>query len=154
MIRMLLVALLLACATPELPRWPTNNITYSIDPLNLKGLTPAQTEKTVHKAFMIWESTGAITLEYVTYGHIHVRAKDLEGTLGGFGYPPPDGRIQLDSSDRIWTESLLLRIALHEIGHALGLDHILNRNSVMWPIILNNHKLCKWDKEAIKDLYE
>jgi len=33
----------------------------------------------------------------------------------------------------IWTGVNLYQIAVHEIGHALGLKHSNIRNSVMWP---------------------
>ena len=40
---------------------------------------------------------------------------------------PSNGDIVLDSGDQ-WTDALLYEAILHEIGHALGLDHVPQNN--------------------------
>lgn len=53
------------------------------------------------------------------------------GVMASAGYPP-SGRISFDMREP-WAKATFAPVALHEIGHALGLSHSTNRNSVMYP---------------------
>ncbi|GAX04434.1 Zn-dependent protease [Secundilactobacillus pentosiphilus] len=44
-------------------------------------------------------------------------------------------------------------VAIHELGHALGLDHSRYRNSVMYPIDQGNTNLSAGDIGALKTIY-
>lgn len=52
-----------------------------------------------------------------------------------------------------FTESELYRVALHEVGHALGLPHSTNPLSVMNPNLSSNSTLSGADVTAIRGLY-
>ncbi|CAF0978878.1 unnamed protein product [Didymodactylos carnosus] len=65
----------------------------------------------------------------------------FDGKILAHAFPPTDGRIHFNYQDT-WTDSYdstskyeinLFLVAVHEIGHALGLDHIRNKQSIMYP---------------------
>lgn len=49
---------------------------------------------------------------------------------------------------------LLLATAIHEIGHSLGLPHVLHDvNSVMYPILVEGQKFTPHDIKTIQAMY-
>ena len=73
---------------------------------------------------------------------------------------PTDGRIHFDDEERftetgsIWGANSLIYVAVHEIGHALGLGHSNVKGSVMWPTASRGTpKLHRDDIAGIKSLY-
>jgi hypothetical protein len=53
------------------------------------------------------------------------------GVLASAGYPP-GGNLQFDSFET-WSPNVLLAVAIHEVGHLLGLSHSNTPNAVMYP---------------------
>ncbi|GAB5054034.1 matrixin family metalloprotease [Pediococcus parvulus] len=53
-----------------------------------------------------------------------------------------------------YAESVQLSVAVHELGHALGLDHSSNRNSVMYPVDQGKTRLSSGDLEGLKAIYQ
>ena len=143
----------LSCASPQLTRWPSNEVTYSIEAIHLKGVDLITANEVIHRAFKAWEAAGVVKFKHVMHGQIKVSVKALKGDQAGFSYFPTDGRLHLDDSDSVWTKSLLYRVCLHEIGHCLGLEHSFNKKSVMYHRINGNDKLSFWDVENIQELY-
>lgn len=86
---------------------------------------------------------------------------DGKGGMFGHAFPPRDGRIHFDDDEKFtelgsfWNGSQsLLYSAVHEIGHALGLRHSRNKNSVMWPEMKRGApKLSQDDIDAIQYLF-
>ena len=145
--------LFVSCASQDVYKWPSRNITYSIDAIHLKGVDVMRANIVIHRAFKAWEDTEGVKFKHVMHGDIKVSMKDLQGDLIGFGYFPSDGRLHLDSSDRTWTEDLLYRVTLHEIAHCLGITHSYNKNSVVYHRITSNDKITYWDKRKVQLLY-
>ena len=72
----------LSCASPELTRWPSNEVTYSIEAIHLDGVDLITANKIIHKAFKAWEATGAVKFKHVMHGQIKVSVKALKGNQG------------------------------------------------------------------------
>ena len=133
--------------------WPSNEITYSIDAIHIDGVKLIRANEIIHRAFRTWEATGAVKFRHVMHGQIKVSTEDLKNNQAGYGYHPSDGRLQLDDSNRTWTESLLYRVMLHEISHCLGVRHSNNSDSIFYYKVTSNDKISQWDKAVILELY-
>ena len=72
-------------------------------------------------------------------------------------FPPPcgdrlAGDMHFDEDER-WTDAYLMQVALHELGHSLGLAHSNDPNAVMYPFFRGRSRLEVDDKAAIRTLY-
>ncbi|VDM69328.1 unnamed protein product, partial [Strongylus vulgaris] len=57
-------------------------------------------------------------------------------------------------SNIVYTAPLLLATAIHEVGHSLGLPHVLNdENSVMYPILVEGQYFTPRDIQTIQAMY-
>lgn len=145
-------------------RWTKTNIQYRFDAPNeaLPGLSLAATKDNIRASFAAWEAVTNLSFSEVTSGSdIVIRYTDIgtEGALGVGGAPP--GVIFLlenDPSEVNWSATLLKNVAIHEIGHVLGLAHssIGNGNSqsaVMWPATTGRTTLDEDDIIAANSIY-
>ncbi|ETN81532.1 Hemopexin, partial [Necator americanus] len=58
------------------------------------------------------------------------------------------------NDDVPWSSPLLLATAIHEIGHSLGLPHVLNDvNSIMYPILVEGQRFTPRDIKTIQAMY-
>ena len=53
-----------------------------------------------------------------------------------------------------YVQSVRLSVAMHELGHALGLDHSTDRNSIMYPVDQGKTTLSVNDLAALKKIYK
>ena len=70
-------------------------------------------------------------------------------------YPSSGGDIHFDD-DEAWTKDSLLPIAVHEIGHSLGLNHSDVPGSIMTPFTSNlqsTGELSNDDVNGIRAIY-
>jgi hypothetical protein len=140
------------------------------------SLSQAAVNAAIRTALNVWSAVANITFTQTTRPN-QVRSLDLTfrridgaGRTLAQGYFPDDvnpariaGDVQFDSSER-WEvgNSLgsqafdLVQTAVHEIGHALGLDHSNVAGSVMAPTVSPNQsfsRLASSDVDAIRTLY-
>jgi len=144
--------------------WDTKIIRYYLDPNfgdGMDGMFPLDIQTTVISAFDEWSRETGLTLVRTLFkekAHIHVREKDLEGDRVGFGYFPAKGSMnrgmEFDTSKRCWHHSLLWRVALHEIGHCLGLMHVGRKKSIMYKKITTVDYIDSQSVRLVKKLYE
>lgn len=85
---------------------------------------------------------------------------DGRGNVLAHAFYPKSGQLHFDD-DEYFTDGThigtnLLAVAIHEIGHTMGLAHSTDINSIMYPVAhqyVPNLTLGKDDKNAIRYLY-
>lgn len=150
-------------------RWDKSALTYSI---NTAGCNlGAAATAIIAGAFAQWQaaSRGRLTLTQVpaggdlqvVFGGASIYAKfGTVGNVVGHAFPPSSGVIQFDSTET-WSAATpppsgrtsMLAVALHEIGHALGLAHSDDPASIMYPFGPALAALDAESIEAIQSIY-
>ena len=131
-------------------KWNKDVLTYCI-----MNLTPKLTEETINQqidsAFKVWKRNSALKFKKVKPNETidikisfcqreHGDGFPFKGTGGvlAHGFYPPRGDLHFDAEEN-WVDKKtppghnLFVVAVHEIGHCLGLNHSKNRDSVMFP---------------------
>ncbi|XP_038889498.1 metalloendoproteinase 2-MMP [Benincasa hispida] len=163
---------------PGRPTWPSHrrHLTYAFAPENplsdeVKGVFA--------RAFARWAAVTPLTFSPVEsfrtadirigfYAGDHGDGEPFDGVLGtlAHAFSPPSGHFHLDG-DESWVVSGDLRsapmaaidlesVAVHEIGHLLGLGHSSVEESIMFPTITSRTRkvdLAADDINGIQELY-
>ncbi|KAL4643668.1 hypothetical protein ACB092_02G108700 [Castanea dentata] len=155
-------------------KWTTSDLTYGFLPS-----TPAEAMNPIANAFKTWASNSHFTFSQAQdYTNANIKVSFERGDHGdgspfdgpnspgvdntvAHAFRPTDGRLHFDA-DNQWSVGAVPgamdyeTVALHEIGHLLGLGHSSVQGSVMWPAIdtgATAHSLQKDDIDRIKALY-
>jgi predicted Zn-dependent protease len=108
---------------------------------------------------------GAIEVRFETGNHGDSKPFDGVGNVLAHAFFPPgtteaalDGDIHFDD-DETWARTLpsagtdLDAVALHEMGHSIGLDHTAVSTAVMWPFNNGLRELTQDDIDGIRSIY-
>ena len=158
-------------------RWNKSNVTYNFS--NFTGdLTQQVIISNIRRAFQAWSAvcfltftevsgTGDIVIAFLTgnHGDGAQNAFDGPGNVLAHGfYPPPNGGaiagdLHFDDAER-WTTNNpptgidFLSVAIHEIGHTLGLDHSADANAIMFAFYSGiKTNLATDDINGIRSIY-
>jgi len=150
-------------------KWSRTSLTYRF--LNTGRDLPSSTVKsTIQKAFSMWsavtplrftETSGRSDFTIGFYSRSHGDGSPFDGPsrVLAHAYFPSNGRLHFDE-DETWGVggggTDLLWVAVHEIGHAIGLDHSNVRGTIMWPSYSGynaNIRLANDDISGIQSLY-
>jgi hypothetical protein len=153
------------------------NLTYYISklPTTVTSVTQAQVESAIEAALQVWSSVVDVTFtETSTAGlsdsiDFSFKTIDGSGSTLAYAYFPDDvnpariaGDVVFDSAEtwEVGDSSSaafdLMLVAVHEIGHSLGLDHSTVTDSIMEATIAPTDSftsLSSTDKSAILTLY-
>jgi hypothetical protein len=143
-------------------RWSRRALTFSINPAGV-SLPPGDAVAIISGAFGQWQTVAGplLTLRPVaSNGDIQASFGDgrldarfgKPGGVAGIGRFPEQGRLGFDSKEN-WTDPLLLSIALHEIGHTLGLSHSNDPASLMYPFDMASSSIDAESADALRRLY-
>ncbi|KAI4382573.1 hypothetical protein MLD38_008523 [Melastoma candidum] len=165
---------------PGTPRWPSGqlDLTYAFLPGNNLD---AKTRQVFARAFQRWSEVTPLTFnETSNYRRANIRigfytgdhgdGEPFDGVMGtlAHAFSPPNGLFHLDGAENwvvggdVTTASSdsdaidLESVAVHEIGHLLGLGHSSVEESIMYPTISSRTRkvqLTSDDVSGIQVLY-
>ncbi|CAF1358091.1 unnamed protein product [Rotaria sordida] len=154
-------------------KWSRSSLTYAIRGYPTQ-ISETQTTNIIREAFQAWldhvplkiepvcsTCQADFVLDFLREQHTDRYPFDGVGGTLAHAFFPEDGRIHFDK-DEAWTESFngydtnLYLVAVHEIGHALGLDHKYDEKSIMYPsyqLMSKSKILPQTDRDDIQTLY-
>ncbi|XP_074343073.1 metalloendoproteinase 1-like [Apium graveolens] len=147
---------------PGFPKWWTYNLSYSFAPY-----TRGDAFDPVARAMENWAYVSpfrfTLIAKYMAANFkISFVQKDGPGKILASAYKPRDGRLLFDEAEK-WVNGKvsggydMQSVALHEIGHLLGLRHSKDPNAVMYAYLAPNNvktQLQADDILGLKALYD
>ncbi|XP_017777221.1 PREDICTED: neutrophil collagenase [Nicrophorus vespilloides] len=153
------------------PVLQNRNLSYKVE--NYGYLVPSEVDEALKKAFDMWQNYTELNFKHfkriyvmrVNFNRLnHGDKNDFDGPGQMIGHAtPPVNNAQSDihfDLDEDWTWRgdngiNFFQTAVHELGHALGLSHINETDSVMYPYYTykENYSLTKSDIARIQYLY-
>ena len=147
---LLLPANVLAQESPRVFTYSYSNL-FDGNLTRSAGLTTFEMVQAIEEAFTIWSEVVPLSFverpdsgpaptddQYLAERHPDIRIGhhdiEIRDRLGHAYLPGPGGLesdVHFDSSSRTWNERFFLSTAVHEIGHAIGLDHFEGDIAIM-----------------------
>ncbi|XP_028771731.1 metalloendoproteinase 1-like [Neltuma alba] len=172
------------CGVPDTYRgqprtWPPNkrHLTYSINSSQVETMSLDILRPVFRLAFVQWSQVTSFTFAEAAFGtasdivigvycsdHGDSFPFDGPGNVLAHAFPPTDGRLHYDGDEQ-WSSLVppqpddafdLVWVAIHEIGHLLGLAHSNDPSAIMFAEVdsgKNKRTLGADDIAAIKALY-
>ncbi|KAL9379103.1 hypothetical protein Peur_027585 [Populus x canadensis] len=136
------------------PRWPSSkfHLTYTFSS-SVQVIDTQELRSACSRAFQKWADVTQFTFQEASEGsqadivigfqsgdHGDGDPFDGPGRILAHAFAPTDGRLHYDADEKWSTnpstdEVDLESVAVHEIGHLLGLDHSMDQNSIMFAEI-------------------
>lgn len=156
------------------PVWEKHDITYRINNYT-PDMRPEDVDNIIQKAFQVWSDVTPLKFRKIYSGEADIMIRfafqehgdlnpfDGKGGVIAHAFKPGPafgGDAHFDE-DETWSRSNrglnLLLVAVHEIGHSLGLDHSKKREAIMYPTYRytdpNTFRLSADDIQSIQSLY-
>lgn len=162
------IALAIICLTScaiqkDLHTWDKRELTFAFSTTRHLGTVPINSDM-IKDAFRLaaLHISDKTVLNITEYTGTNPRKADIIVSFGrlpkntlGFAYPPHSvwsGNIELNK-EYDWSSSMARKTSLHELGHAIGLDHVMSKESIMNRRIRLS-KLQYWDIIRINRMYK
>ncbi|KAF2363390.1 Hemopexin-like repeat protein [Trinorchestia longiramus] len=158
--------------------WNKRTITYHVENHSSKLHSIGIVQRELHKAFETWSSYARLNFTHVPdrdadiiiyfaeYDHYDGYPFDGQGGTLAHAYYPYEfghygGDIHFDESEK-WAINPkdefsgldFFTVAVHEIGHSLGLAHSYVRSSIMFPYYKGNSEHFALDHDDVMGMYE
>jgi Matrixin/Putative peptidoglycan binding domain len=163
------------------PTWPSSasNLKYALIATSASTIDVATLREVFARAFSRWaavipmnftetNSTADADITIGFYNGSHGDGEPFDGPLGtlAHAFSPTDGRFHLDASET-WVATDVTKssssvaidlesVAVHEIGHLLGLGHSTVQEAIMYPTLTVREKkveLTQDDVSGVQNLY-